>query len=108
MGEIDGSSVHAQVSSVYPLAVLKTICFSPHRLHPLTFCVALDYVRSFAGLLVVTNRQVACSIDLNHAFLFASGALLTASLLHLIPEAMEVSAQASCRSTPPVRSTRGT
>lgn len=47
---------------------------------------------SFAGLLVVTNKQVAYNIGLSHAFIFASGALLTVSLLHLIPEAMEVRA----------------
>ncbi|CBJ29788.1 conserved unknown protein [Ectocarpus siliculosus] len=45
--------------------------------------------RSFAGLLVVVNKRVAYSIGLSHAFIFASGALLTAALLHIIPEAME-------------------
>ncbi|CAM9583299.1 unnamed protein product, partial [Hapterophycus canaliculatus] len=44
---------------------------------------------SFAGLLVVINKRVAYSISLSHAFIFASGALLTASLLHIIPEALE-------------------
>ncbi|CAM9246506.1 unnamed protein product [Ectocarpus sp. 12 AP-2014] len=44
---------------------------------------------SFAGLLVVANKRVAYSIGLSHAFIFASGALLTAALLHIIPEAME-------------------
>ncbi|CAM9503065.1 unnamed protein product, partial [Ectocarpus fasciculatus] len=44
---------------------------------------------SFAGLLVVVNKRVAYSIGLSHAFIFASGALLTAALLHIIPEALE-------------------
>lgn len=45
---------------------------------------------SFTGLVVIVNKRVAHSIDLSHAFIFASGALLTASLLHIIPEAIEV------------------
>ncbi|CAM9201633.1 unnamed protein product [Hapterophycus canaliculatus] len=44
---------------------------------------------SFAGIVVVINKQVAHNINLLHAFMFASGALLTASLLHIIPEALE-------------------
>ena len=44
---------------------------------------------SLAGLVVVMNKQVAHSIDLSNAFTFASGALLAASFLHIIPEAME-------------------
>lgn len=35
------------------------------------------------------NKHVAHSIDLSNAFTFASGALLAASFLHIIPEAME-------------------
>lgn len=35
------------------------------------------------------NKKVAHSIDLSNAFTFASGALLAASFLHIIPEAME-------------------
>ncbi|CAN0433101.1 unnamed protein product, partial [Laminaria digitata] len=46
-------------------------------------------VCSFAGLLVMMSGRVAQSIDLSHASIFASGALLTASLAHIIPEAME-------------------
>lgn len=44
---------------------------------------------SLAGLVVVMNKQVAHSIDLSNAFTSASGALLAASFLHIIPEAME-------------------
>ncbi|CAN0399444.1 unnamed protein product [Pylaiella littoralis] len=44
---------------------------------------------SFTGILVVMNKRVAHVISLSHAFIFASGALLAASLLHIIPEAME-------------------
>ncbi|CAM9362596.1 unnamed protein product [Scytosiphon promiscuus] len=44
---------------------------------------------SFTGIIVVINKRVAHSINLSHAFMFASGALLTASLLHIIPEALE-------------------
>ncbi len=39
---------------------------------------------------MIANKRVAHSIGLSHAFIFASGALLTASLLHIIPEAIEV------------------
>lgn len=55
----------------------------------LAFCVASP-AGSLVGLLIVANKQVACSIDLSHAFTFASGALLTVSLLSLVPEATEV------------------
>ncbi|CAN0132293.1 unnamed protein product, partial [Ectocarpus sp. 13 AM-2016] len=44
---------------------------------------------SFAGIVVVASKHVANNIDLSHAFVFASGALLTAALLHIIPEALE-------------------
>lgn len=59
-------------------------CLSFHNSHPCHFIC-----RSFTGLLVVINKRVANSIGLSHAFIFASGALLTASLLHIVPEAME-------------------
>ncbi|CAM9243406.1 unnamed protein product [Laminaria digitata] len=35
------------------------------------------------------SGRVAQSIDLSHASIFSSGALLTASLVHIVPEAME-------------------
>lgn len=35
------------------------------------------------------NGRVASNIDLSHACLFGSGALLTASLAHIVPEALE-------------------
>ena len=44
---------------------------------------------SFVGLMVVASKRVANRIDVAHASIFASGALLTASLLHIIPEALE-------------------
>lgn len=44
---------------------------------------------SLAGLVVVMNKKVAHSIDLSNAFTFASGALLAASFLHIITEAIE-------------------
>ena len=37
----------------------------------------------------MANKRVANKIDLAHASIFATGALLTASLLHIIPEALE-------------------
>lgn len=49
----------------------------------------LFFCRSLTGLLVVINKRVANGIGLSHAFIFASAALLTASLLHIVPEAME-------------------
>ncbi|CAM9839785.1 unnamed protein product [Scytosiphon promiscuus] len=52
-------------------------------------CILVAVFFSFTGLLVVINERVARSIGLSHAFIFASGALLTASLLHIIPEALE-------------------
>ena len=45
---------------------------------------------SLAGVIVIINKRVAYNIGLNHAFLFASGALLTASLMHIVPESLEV------------------
>lgn len=65
---------------------LKTF---PSNILPHLLC-RTAYCCSFVGLLVVVNKQVAYSIDLSHAFIFASGALLTVSLLHLVPEATEV------------------
>lgn len=52
-------------------------------------CLCSVACHSLAGLVVVTNKQMAHSIDLSNAFTFASGALLAASFLHIIPEAME-------------------
>ena len=43
---------------------------------------------SFAGLLLMTSGRIASNIDLSHACLFGSGALLTASLMHIVPEAL--------------------
>lgn len=45
--------------------------------------------RSLAGIFAVINKRVAHNINLSNAFMFASGALLAASLLHIIPESME-------------------
>lgn len=53
-------------------------------------CLVRCNAHSLTGLLIVANKRIAHRIGLSHAFLFASGALLTASLLHIIPEAMEV------------------
>ncbi|CAN0484290.1 unnamed protein product [Ectocarpus sp. 12 AP-2014] len=44
---------------------------------------------SFTGVLTIINQKVAHAIGLSHTFTFASGALLTASLLHIIPESLE-------------------
>ena len=44
---------------------------------------------SFAGLVLMMSGRVASNIDLSHACLFGSGALLTASLMHIVPEALE-------------------
>ncbi|CAN0309893.1 unnamed protein product, partial [Ectocarpus sp. 8 AP-2014] len=44
---------------------------------------------SFTGILTIINQKVANAIGLSHTFTFASGALLTASLLHIIPESLE-------------------
>lgn len=39
--------------------------------------------------MLVASGRVAHNIDLSYAYVFASGALLTASMLHIVPEAME-------------------
>ncbi|CBN78257.1 conserved unknown protein [Ectocarpus siliculosus] len=44
---------------------------------------------SFTGILTIINQKVANAIGLSHTFTFASGALLTASLLHIVPESLE-------------------
>ena len=41
------------------------------------------------GLLLLISGRIAQTIDLSHASIFAAGALLTASLMHIIPEALE-------------------
>ena len=41
------------------------------------------------GVFIVASDYVSKKIDLSHACIFAAGALLTASLLHIIPEALE-------------------
>ncbi|CAN0468856.1 unnamed protein product, partial [Laminaria digitata] len=43
----------------------------------------------FAGIITVVSNRIAHKINLPLAFLFASGALLTTSIVHVIPEAME-------------------
>lgn len=44
---------------------------------------------SFAGLLIAASKRIAHTINLEHASMFAAGALLTAAFLHIIPEALE-------------------
>ena len=41
------------------------------------------------GVFIVASDYVLQKIDLSHACIFAAGALLTVSLLHIIPEALE-------------------
>ena len=55
---------------------------------PRTRCFRLSPL-SLVGLLLLMCGRVAQTIDLSHASIFASGALLTASLMHIIPEALE-------------------
>lgn len=43
---------------------------------------------SFVGVITVVSSRVAEKINLPLAFLFASGALLTTAIVHIIPEAM--------------------
>lgn len=64
--------------------------FKPPPLFYLVFFLVVFASSSLAGIIVIVNKQVAHNIGLSHAFIFASGALLTASLLHIIPEALEV------------------
>lgn len=40
-------------------------------------------------MIFLVHRKVASSIDLSYVFMLASGALLAAPMLHIIPEAME-------------------
>lgn len=44
---------------------------------------------SFVGIVTVVSGRVARKIDLSLAFLFASGALLTTAVVHIIPDAMD-------------------
>lgn len=47
------------------------------------------FARSLVGIVVIINGRVAKNIDLSHACILASGALLATAILHIIPEAME-------------------
>ncbi|CAN0435516.1 unnamed protein product, partial [Laminaria digitata] len=44
---------------------------------------------SFVGIITVVSKRIASKINLSYAFLFASGALLTTAIVHIIPEALE-------------------
>ncbi|CAM9304344.1 unnamed protein product [Ectocarpus sp. 13 AM-2016] len=44
---------------------------------------------SFAGIFLLINKRIANGVDLSHAYMFATGAILTASLIHIIPESFE-------------------
>lgn len=44
---------------------------------------------SFAGIFLLINKRVANGVDLSHAYMFATGAILTAALIHIIPESFE-------------------
>ncbi|CAM9173554.1 unnamed protein product [Sphacelaria rigidula] len=44
---------------------------------------------SLVGVLVVASHKVSEKIDLSHACLVASGALLATALMHILPEALE-------------------
>ncbi|CAM9369523.1 unnamed protein product [Ectocarpus sp. 12 AP-2014] len=44
---------------------------------------------SFAGIFLLINKRIANGIDLSHAYMFATGAVLTAALIHIIPESFE-------------------
>lgn len=61
--------------------------------HPLPLAnIASSYfctLASLVGIVVVVNGRVAKNIDLSHACILASGALLATAILHIIPEAME-------------------
>lgn len=54
-----------------------------------TAAAARSVYNSFAGIVTVVSSRVAHKIDLPLAFLFASGALLTTAVVHIIPEAMQ-------------------
>lgn len=58
---------------------------------PSTCTVAPSFLfaRSLVGIVVIINERVSKSIDLSHACILASGALLATAILHIIPEAME-------------------
>lgn len=51
--------------------------------------LAVFPLSSLAGLVLLVNKNVAHTIDLSQAFMFASAAILTASLMHIIPESLE-------------------
>eukprot|EP00903_Cladosiphon_okamuranus_P020875 g19170.t1 len=42
---------------------------------------------SFVGILLLISKRVANGIDISYAYMFATGAILKASLMHVIPEA---------------------
>ena len=74
-------------NSVYPV----------HPPHPLQTDLPTDPASrlpccwrcSFVGIITVISSRVARKIDLSLAFLFASGALLTTAVVHIIPDAMD-------------------
>lgn len=49
----------------------------------------LHYMLSLVGLVIVASGHVSRKINISYACMFAAGALLTASFLHIIPEALE-------------------
>lgn len=69
---------------------MATTC-SPHVASPLLFRPHhLQSSRgSFAGIFLLINKRVAAGVDLSYAYMFATGAILTAALIHIIPEAFE-------------------
>lgn len=64
---------------------------SPHlnNLLPNPACCLQSSRGSFAGIFLLINKRIANGVDLSHAYMFATGAILTASLIHIIPESFE-------------------
>lgn len=40
-------------------------------------------------MVLLINKRIANGVDLSHAYMFATGAILTAALIHIIPESFE-------------------
>lgn len=56
---------------------------------PYPTCCLQSSRGSFAGMFLLINKRIANGVDLSHAYMFATGAILTASLMHIIPESFE-------------------
>lgn len=62
---------------------------SPHLSCSYPTCCLYSSRGSFAGIFLITSKRIAKGVDLSQAYMFATGAILTAALMHIIPESFE-------------------